>query len=120
MTAGAWALPPALYDMWAGEDAGFITDLMETFQTDTGRRLQQARLALADYDWAELKAEIHTIKGSAMQIGANALISKCEEIEGTAGNVIPAQLHERVNELEALFTEVCDAIALFLHTSERP
>jgi HPt (histidine-containing phosphotransfer) domain-containing protein len=105
--------PPRLLRLLAADGRGLENELIEAFRTDTATRLQQLRHAITNTDAARLRMEAHTIKGSAWQMGADAVASMCQEIELAASQTPLSQLDERVNRLEARFAEVSRAMALY-------
>ena len=109
---GGWTPPRLLLEL-AANGCGLETELIEAFKTDTAIRLDRLRHAITSADAARLRAEAHTIKGSAWQMGADSVASMCQEIEVAAGQTALAQMDERVDRLEARFVEVCRAMTLY-------
>jgi HPt (histidine-containing phosphotransfer) domain-containing protein len=110
--------PPKLLRELAADGSGLETELIEAFKTDTATRLQRLHSAAANADAARLRMEAHTIKGSARQMGADAIASMCQEIELAAIEAPPWRLAERVDRLEAHFAEVSRAMTLYSNKSE--
>ena len=66
-----------------GEDAEeMFGELIQSFLSETGTDLRQARAALEENDTKRLIRMAHTIKGSALTMGALALAGLGEELEG--------------------------------------
>ena len=108
--------PPRLLRELAVDGSGLEAELIEAFQTDTAKRLERLRLAVASADATRLRQEAHTIKGSAWQMGADSVAKICQELELAASQTPLPQsmlLDERVKQLEARFAEVCRAMALY-------
>ena len=59
-------------------------ELVETFLTDTGKRLEMMERALRSHDLATLGLHAHGLKGSSRNIGANPLADLCETLEAQA------------------------------------
>jgi HPt (histidine-containing phosphotransfer) domain-containing protein len=78
-----WAPPPALRDLETGA-GGFVAEMIADFTTDTTIRLQHLRRAAASADSSRVRAEVHAIKGSAREMGADAIVRLCLEIEREA------------------------------------
>jgi HPt (histidine-containing phosphotransfer) domain-containing protein len=108
-----WVLPDVLVDLASDGSPGLITDLIAIFQTDLQPRLRQVRRALSDSDRKAFSAAIHSIKGAAQQIGADAMASICLDIEQSKEQLSEAQLRERLNGLESEFEGVCRAMAAY-------
>ena len=69
--------------------------------------------ALANADTKGLSDAAHTIKGSAQQMGADAMASICQELE-LAGRDTPASdLVRLLTALEAEFDEVSRAMSVW-------
>src|ERR1700693_3416792 len=115
MNPNSWIPPDSLLEA-AGDDCGLIAELIEDFQTDTELRLQRLRTALETGDAKVLRAEVHNIKGSAGQVGADALAAVCQEVELGSGLDAPA-LSALANQLQPLFDAVRRAMTAYL-TSE--
>jgi HPt (histidine-containing phosphotransfer) domain-containing protein len=99
-----WSPPLFLLEAASGDD-DLIADLIDAFDTDAGARMPQLRAALRNCDFSRIRAEAHAIKGSARQLGADALADACQELE-TASNLRAASLVaawiNRVHELLAV------------------
>jgi HPt (histidine-containing phosphotransfer) domain-containing protein len=108
-----WVLPEMLLDLAADGTAGLIADLIDAFRTDTQLRLKQVRHALGDTDIKGIRAGIHSIKGCAQQMGANAMASMCLDIELVVGGVTSAELSHRLKGLETEFGKVRQAMAVY-------
>ena len=115
MNPNSWTPPDSLLEA-AADDCGLIAELIDAFQTDTEIRLQRLRTALETGDAKILRAEAHTIKGSARQVGADALAAVCQEVELGSG-LDAAALAALTNQLQPLFDEVSRAMTAYL-TSE--
>jgi HPt (histidine-containing phosphotransfer) domain-containing protein len=107
-----WVLPETLREL-AGDGAdGLIPELIEAFRADTAPRLGRMREALANADTKGLSDAAHTIKGSAQQMGADAMASICQDLELTAMDTPASELARRLTALEAEFAEVSRAMSL--------
>jgi len=96
-----WSLPEAFQDLRAEVAAVLVAQLIEPFQVDTAARLQRVRSAIAAANLSVLRAEVHSMKGSASQVGADAMSSLCLEMESAIGQAPEWQLIESVSKLES-------------------
>jgi HPt (histidine-containing phosphotransfer) domain-containing protein len=109
----AWALPETLRELADDGAAGVIQELIEAFRADTAPRLSQMREAIANADTKGLSNAAHTIKGSAQQMGADAMASICQELELAAMDTPASELVRRLTALEAEFAEASRAMSLW-------
>jgi HPt (histidine-containing phosphotransfer) domain-containing protein len=107
-----WAPPQLLCDLETGA-SGFVAEMIADFTTDTANRLQHLRRAAADADLSGVRAEVHAIRGSAREMGADALVRLCLEIERKAHDPAEPNISDCVRELEACFGEVSRAMARY-------
>ena len=102
----AWTLPEMIRDL-AADDPGLIAELIEAFHTDTTLRLVQMRETIANADIKACRNAAHTIKGSALQMGAAVIASLCQELELAGSDTKASELGWRVNRLSRCLAEVC-------------
>ena len=107
-----WAPPPLLRDLETGA-SGFVAEMIADFTTDTAARLQRLRRAAANADSSRVRAEAHAIKGSAREMGADAIARLCLEIEQKAPGPDASNIQDRIVELEARFGEISRAMARY-------
>lgn len=107
---GEWTPPAWLHELASGED-GLIAELIDTFRTTTETRLRQMRTALATHNVSRLRTEVHRTKGSASQLGADALAEVCQSLE-VASSLTPttSRLAELVDSPQQMFDEVDSAM----------
>jgi HPt (histidine-containing phosphotransfer) domain-containing protein len=108
-----WVLPETLRELADGGAAGLIVELIEAFRADTVPRLGQMREAIANADTKRLSDAAHTIKGSAQQMGADAMASICQELELAPVDTPASELLSWLNALEVEFAEVSRAMSLW-------
>jgi HPt (histidine-containing phosphotransfer) domain-containing protein len=82
----AWQPPEIIRDL--GDDAAdeLLAELVDAFCADTSERLHRLREAVAHTNAQAIRKEAHSIKGSALQMGADAMASLCQEIELAAAS----------------------------------
>jgi HPt (histidine-containing phosphotransfer) domain-containing protein len=109
LSSGAWS-PPELLLEAAGDDDALIAKLIEAFIRDTGTRMQQMRGALASSSFTNIRAEAHTVKGSARQMGADAVGDACQELENACALRDELLIAAQVRRLQELFDAVKTAM----------
>ena len=106
-----WTLPEIVEGLAPGEVAALLAELLPAFRTDTAGRLQLLDVAIASGDREVFRSQVHSIKGSAGQIGAQAIAAYCRAIEPTVAHVPVGQLEAYAGELQELFSEACRDMA---------
>jgi HPt (histidine-containing phosphotransfer) domain-containing protein len=106
-----WVLPAALQQLQECGDELLVEELIEIFQTDTAARLEVLRQAVDTADYKITRTESHTIKGSALQVGAVKVADICLEMEIEARQAQPAQLAILMRALLRSFEEVRGVLA---------
>ncbi|HLK68675.1 MAG TPA: Hpt domain-containing protein [Bryobacteraceae bacterium] len=110
-----WTPPAAILEV-AAEEHDLISELIESYITDMQSRLQRIRTAMRASNTAILRSEIHTIKGSSKQMGANSVSSVCEHIE-LSGDRPLAYLASLVDELDVRIAETSEAMLWYQRAS---
>ena len=87
-----------------------LEELFELFSTDGKRILANMQKALAEKDAAGLERASHSLKGTAMSIGAKPLAAHCLEIERHARNAEFEGVDGRLKTLAPLIDAVCGAL----------
>jgi len=84
--------------------------VIEGFLQDIPQQIQELKGLLADEDAAAAELQAHTIKGAAANVGGECLRAVALQMEkaGRAGDL--AAMRERMNELEAQFTRLKEAM----------
>lgn len=93
--------PPVVDQLRALAQAGspqLLHKLEASFARDTPLRLLALREAVAAGDADALAFNVHTLKGSAANLGAGAIVATCQKIESFPGT--------GAEELEPLLTEL--------------
>jgi HPt (histidine-containing phosphotransfer) domain-containing protein len=106
-----WIVPEALQQLIECGDTELVAELVAIFQTDTASRLEVLGRAVAAGDYDGVRIEAHTIKGSALQVGANRVSEVCRQMEMEARKSPPAELDWLFSRLRASFDEVCGVMA---------
>jgi HPt (histidine-containing phosphotransfer) domain-containing protein len=107
-----WSPPASILEAASGDD-GLIDDLIDAFSTDSDARIGQMREALATPDFPTIRFEAHTIKGSARQMGANAVAEVCQELEMVSALQDTRLIAARLNRLQELFEDIRSAMTSY-------
>jgi len=108
--AAGWTLPESLQELAECGEKDMVAEVLTLFQADTESRLQVLRSAAEAGDRVRTRAQAHSLKGSAVQVGAMALAEACRELELTAET--RPDLLSPLAEIESRFEAVSKAIAL--------
>jgi HPt (histidine-containing phosphotransfer) domain-containing protein len=79
-TSTSWSMTPELRDI-ASTDSGMIEELFTLFLDDTASRLQALNNACVREDFNIIRAQAHSLKGSALQMGASGMAFLCAVLE---------------------------------------
>jgi HPt (histidine-containing phosphotransfer) domain-containing protein len=99
-----WTLPDALRELVLGGEREIVAEVLALFQSDTQSRLGMLREAVQSGDRPRVRSQAHSLKGSAVQVGAAALANSCREMEMTAEARL--DLLPLLQEIEARFSHV--------------
>jgi CheY-like chemotaxis protein/HPt (histidine-containing phosphotransfer) domain-containing protein len=83
-----------------------LAELIELFLRDACPRLEEMLAAAAAGDWAKVGASAHTLKGSASNLGARRLSSRCEALEKQGKMNDGAQASATLAEVQCEFEKV--------------
>src|ERR1700683_3386434 len=100
-----WVLPAALRQLQEGGEGVLVEELIAIFETDAAERLDVLARALEAADYPTVRQEAHTIKGSALQVGANRVADVCRQMELEARKPQPADLVPLFRALLGSFEE---------------
>jgi HPt (histidine-containing phosphotransfer) domain-containing protein len=111
-TRQAWSPPALLLEAAAGDD-GLIAKLIDAFGRETDVRIERMRGALAASNFPSIRAEAHTIKGSAGNMGADAAAEACRKVEMACDLQEASLVAARLNRLQQISDEVREAMAAY-------
>ena len=109
MAAGASAAPDSvlapeiveqLRALAQAGNAGLLDKLQASFARDTPERIQALRAAVAAGDADAIAFNIHTLKGSAANLGAVQVVEACRRIESLAAGADAGAVEPLLVELE--------------------
>jgi HPt (histidine-containing phosphotransfer) domain-containing protein len=109
-----WDLPETLREIEEAGDETFMLELIASFQNDTARRFERLHAAIARLDAATVKAEAHAIRGSARQMGAEALADSCQKVEAVAPLMNWPELESQMEQARLRFAEIRTAMSEFI------
>ena len=109
-----WHLPEALREMEEAGDETIVLDLIRSFRNHTVRRFERLHAAVSRLDSAIVEAEAHAIRGSARQMGAEALADLCQAVEAAAPRVNWPELEGLLEQADLRFAEVSTAMSDFV------
>ena len=115
-----WVIPAALRQLAECGDTELLVELVDIFQSDTIVRLEKLQRLLAAGDFPGTRTEAHTIKGSALQIGANRMARFCQQMEIESQKAQAGELARLFQAVRESFAEVCTAIAERRESSGTP
>lgn len=108
-----WQLPEVLRIIVADGGGSLVIELLELFKTDTATRLQEVDRALILKDLSLVRNQMHALKGSARQIGAEGLAAICEQIEAAGLRALESEVPQQLRELKILREGVLRAMEAY-------
>jgi two-component system sensor histidine kinase RpfC len=92
------------------KDPKFLDDLILEFVTENNKLLRSLEFALNEARVDEIKEILHTLKGSALSIGAVSLKMMCKRVEKL--NILEMEEHssEILQEMKKVFSELCEEL----------
>ena len=84
----------------------FLAGLVNTFISDTGLLLGQARDALQGGNAAHVAQIAHSIKGGCVQMGGRRLAASCDRLERQANAGALSDSHNDLREVETDYQEL--------------
>jgi HPt (histidine-containing phosphotransfer) domain-containing protein len=104
-------LPAAFRQLLDGGESSLVEELIVIFQEDAAERLSLLARAVDAADYSTIRQEAHTIKGSALQVGANRVAEASRQVEVEARKPEPENLVPLYRALVGSFEEVRGVIA---------
>lgn len=90
------------------------------FSSRRRRRFKRLHEAVARLDAATVRSKAHTIRGSAGQMGAEALAALCQAVEAGVPEMSWTERVYQLDQAEARFAEVYSAMAEYVIARRRP
>ena len=76
-----WDVSECLQRLDCETDPEILRDVISAFVEDSGRRLKELRQAAQAGQTAELRTQVHSLKGSSNQMSAKRMAALCRHIE---------------------------------------
>ena len=92
------------------KDPRFLDDLIVEFVTENKKLMRSLELALSEVKVDEIKEILHTLKGSALSIGAVALKIICKRVEKLNTFEMEEYSSEISQEMKTVFNELCEEL----------
>lgn len=109
-----WHLPETLREIEEAGDDTIVMELIDSFQNDTASRFKRLHDAITRFDAATVRAEAHSMRGSARQMGAEALADMCQAVEAGAPQMNWLELEGQLEQADLRFAEVRNAMSEFV------
>lgn len=94
-----------------GAGPEFITELVQGFQHDGERLMEQLRQALQERDYPAMRDTAHALKGAAAELGGVALVELCKEVETLKPFDMSCERSVRLAQhIEDAFTRTCEIL----------
>jgi hypothetical protein len=87
-----------------------IAELIAMFRTDTDTRLRALDDAVVKGDFPLVRKQVHSIKGSASQLGASKVAAICLQIETSGPEVFNQDLPAKLQALRAAYAHITNAM----------
>src|SRR5580658_8389967 len=114
--ASVWSLTAELSEI-ATAEASMLPELVSLFIDDSTARLQKLSRACFRQDFTVVRAQAHSLKGSALQMGATGLATLCAALE-SADRPEPDQYGPMMRAIDDEFVLVRLAMEEYLVKAE--
>jgi HPt (histidine-containing phosphotransfer) domain-containing protein len=104
-------LPRELVRMASEGEADLACEIFAIFQSDTAWRLELLGQAVGSGEAGVISKHAHALKGSAGQIGADAMAEICRQMEQSAHEAKIAEISVQLGRIQAIFAEICRAMS---------
>lgn len=83
-----------------------IVDLLALFTADTASRMEEVGRAVSTRDLALLRRQVHSLKGSTRQMGADEMASICERLEAVTEDELASGIPDQMESLSSAYLRV--------------
>ena len=106
-----WKMPEELLEIAQDGGSEMIAELVTIFREDGGARLEELRDAVRTGDRNIIRRQAHSLKGSALQIGAQEFGGLCRELEALADHGAESELLALMEKMEGEWIELEKVLA---------
>ncbi len=110
----AWNPPELLQVLATDGRATLIPELIAMFKSDAESRWQMVEKGMASGNLRLIRAQIHSLKGCAIQMGAGEMAAICERIELADSGTLTPELCGQLKELNAAYKSVLYAMEAYV------
>ncbi|MBI5464883.1 MAG: Hpt domain-containing protein, partial [Ignavibacteriales bacterium] len=96
-----------LRELEAETDRAFLAEMIDMYIVDSPRHLNELKQGLLANDERKIVAAAHTLKGSSLNLGANALGEACKELEEVVRQRPLTDVQQWVERFDRLFETTC-------------
>jgi HPt (histidine-containing phosphotransfer) domain-containing protein len=108
--SNVWSLPDELLQLARDGAADLVADVIAVYLADSATRLANLAQAVEAGNWKQIRAEGHALKGSSLQVGAEAMAGICLQLEHMKSESIP-EAAQLLHRLQGIFAEVEQAMS---------
>jgi HPt (histidine-containing phosphotransfer) domain-containing protein len=114
-----WELPESLQQFDSVEEADILQEVIVSYVKDGAQRLEQLRKTATNGQMEEFLGQVHSFKGSSHQMGATQIAKLCESLELRKGLSSETERLSAVDQMEANFHAVSQAMLTYLATASK-
>lgn len=98
------------------DESGFLAEVLAIFESRTPPAIQQMKKFFSDRDWSSLRTVAHALKGSSMQIGAEALSNLSRDLEKAGDDALSSNGLQILSAIDRVYPQTLDELKkLLLH-----
>lgn len=97
-----------------GEGRDFVETVIEGFTSESEQLIGSMRTALLRQEYSTFKELVHTLKGGAGNVGADAIFQMCREVLQLNHSSLQASAHDSLEKIEKGFESTRLAFAQYL------
>jgi histidine phosphotransfer protein HptB len=105
-----WDVSECLRQLECEADTEVLHDIVSAYVEDSRQRIERLRQAVSNGQTTELREQVHSLKGSSIQVGAKQMASVCRCIERCCSERSIADLPVLLDQLGATFVSTSRAM----------
>jgi HPt (histidine-containing phosphotransfer) domain-containing protein len=113
----AWTVPDSLQQFEEAGEADVLKEIIVAFVKDGVCRVEALRRAATFGQFAELRSQAHSLKGSSNQLGVPGIAFICEQIEYGVDQRTEKELGFLVDEIETIFHSITKEMLAHIATA---